>query len=331
MLIRRLALCGVLLLSACSKSDPPTDWSTVSAPPPNPKVMVHQGSRPANLELPFIRVLGKQEANLRWPNAGLHLEMIGATDTYPTDIEGRNATPPPKNPDEEWVIAYVGSAPDGTITTGFADALVKINGQPHQVPKFQSQAFIVVAAPKGATTRLEITDTERTQWIDLRTAETSTPIPGLYPRRRDSASFRCDIASPDKSINGSTVVFSANATLEPWAEARGWAKTGRVWMNLKLGLWYSRNGIAIAVDTPSALAITGPEGPVPVNLPLSLGGPNQDDPHTGAAELTVDVPADVAVAQVVFQLKGTITVKGAVVPQWTATCETKPDALAFNE
>ncbi|GGM39879.1 hypothetical protein GCM10007977_046630 [Dactylosporangium sucinum] len=266
---------------------------------------MREGPRPASLELPFIRILGKEEANLRWPEVGLHLEMIGAT--------------------------YVGSSPSGTTSKAFTDALLKINGQPHPVPKFQTQAFIVAAAPKDSNVRLEITDTDRTQWIDLRTAETSTPIPGLYPERRDHASIRCNIASPDKAIDGSSAVLMTDAVLDPWVDTRGWAKSGRVWMTVELNLWYSRNGIAIALDTAASITLTGPEGPIPVTVPLSLGGPNQDDPHIGRAELTADVPAEIQTAQLTLQLKGTITVAGRAVPKWTPTCETVRDALAFNK
>ncbi|HTJ31921.1 MAG TPA: hypothetical protein VL738_01695 [Dactylosporangium sp.] len=327
--IRRLALCAVLLLTACGGAKP-----TVRTPPASPTgaaeaatVKVYEHQRPASLELPYIRILGANEANLRWPKTGLHLEMIGASDAVDPLI---GSPAPAKGDGQQYVVAFVGQAPAGFASRRFTDAVVKVGGVARAVPPFASQAFIVVAAPKDAVVRLELTDTERMQWIDLRTAEVGNVIPGYDPRKRDGASIECDLASPDKAIDDSALVLMTSATLEPWVEGRGWAAKGRIWFDLKLQLWYSRNGVAFALDGPASVTVTGPEGPIPVSLPLTFGGPSQQDPHTGEWEIVADVPESITVAQLAFQPKGTIAAKGAPpVAKWTATCETVSDAYSF--
>jgi hypothetical protein len=253
--------------------------------------------------------------------------MIGASDA----VDPLIGTPAPARGDgQEYVVAFVGAAPAGFVARRFTDAVVKVNGAPRPVPPFAGQAFIVVAAPKDSVVRLELTDTERMQWIDLRTAEVGNVIAGYDPRKRDGASLQCDLSSPDKTVDGSALVLITSATLEPWVEGRGWAKAGRIWFDLKLQLWYSRNGVAFALDGPSSVTVTGPEGPIPVSLPLTFGGPSQQDPHTGEWEIVADVPVGITVAQLAFQPKGTIAAKGTPVPKWTAACETKADAYSFT-
>ncbi|GAA4256798.1 hypothetical protein [Dactylosporangium darangshiense] len=326
--IRRLALCAVLLLTACGGAKP-ANQAPVASPSPSARsdVMVYEHQRPASLELPFIRILGANEANLRWPKTGLHLEMIGASDAVDPLI---GSPAPAKGDGQQYVVAFVGQAPAGFASRRFTDAVVKVGGVARAVPPFASQAFIVVAAPKDAVVRLELTDTERMQWIDLRTAEVGNVIPGYDPRKRDGASIECDLASPNKTIDDSALVLITSATLEPWVEGRGWAAKGRIWFDLRLQLWYSRNGVAFALDGPASVTVTGPEGPIPVSLPLTFGGPSQQDPHTGEWELVADVPEGITVAQLAFRPKGTIAAKGVAVPKWTAACESVTDAFSFE-
>jgi hypothetical protein len=326
---RLLAVSVVLLLGACGGGHPKAAAPSASAAAKEaPGVMVFERPRPASLELPYIRILNTGEANLRWPKTGVHLEMIGATAAFDPQL----GTPAPGalKDGQEYVVAYVGSAPAGFTARRFTDAVVKVGGAARAVPPFESRAFIVVAAPRDAVVRLELTDTERMQWVDLRTAEVGNVIPGYDPRKRDGASLECDLASADKTVDGSALVLMTTATLEPWVDGRGWAARGRIWFDLKVQLWYSDNGVAFAFDGPGSVTITGPEGPIPVTFPLAFGGPSQQDPHMGQWELVADVPVGITVAQLAFQPKGTIAVKGTPVPKWTASCETKADAFSFQ-
>src|SRR5690348_3777575 len=68
---------AVLLLAACGDAPRP---ATSPAPPathePQTVWVYRNAPRPPALELPFIRILGDAEANLQWPAAGLHLDLI---------------------------------------------------------------------------------------------------------------------------------------------------------------------------------------------------------------------------------------------------------------
>jgi hypothetical protein len=53
------------------------------------------------------------------------------------------------------------------------------------------------------------------------------------------------------------------------------------------------------------------------------------NPRPAALELPF-VPADITVAQFAVDPHGTLTAATGVVPAWTSTCETQPDALTFK-
>jgi len=280
--------------------------------------------RPQALELPFIKILAEQDANLRWPGASLHLDLVGAAPTVDPLI---GDTAPLLAAGEEYVIAHVGAQPSGAPIRDISDAVIKVAGKPVPVPKFGRDTFIVVPAKKEAIVRLEITDTDRMQWIDLRTAETGNLIDGYYPRRRDGSSLACDITSPTKAIDESTVVLMAGATLEPWSETRGWAPKGRLWLVLEMKIWYSRNGITVSLDGATTVKLTGPQGPLPVSGTMTLSA---DGRVAVPLLVTADVPADLTVVQLAVDLHGTFTAAAGVVPAWKATCETQQDALSFQ-
>src|SRR5690349_6615947 len=114
-MIRRLALCTALLLSACSGHPTTAPPSSPAPSPETPKTVevYEQRPRPAALELPFIRILGEQDANLRWPKAGLHLDLIGAADRL-DDAQTKLIGPVRPIDGTELVIAHIGTPPNGT-------------------------------------------------------------------------------------------------------------------------------------------------------------------------------------------------------------------------
>jgi hypothetical protein len=321
--IGRLSACAALLLAACGSSPAkPGPSAAPSMEKPKPVMVYRNTPRPPALELPFIRVLGERDATLRWPKADLRLDLIGAAPAVDPLIG--TPAPTPAEGDDEFVVAHVAAA------TEIADGVIKIAGKPHPVPAFARDSFIVVRAPRDAVVRLEVTDTGRMQWIDLRTAETGNLIQGYYPKRRDGASISCKVHSPAKPVDGSTLVLMSEANLEPWIDTRGWAPSGRLWLVVELRIWYSRNEIGGTFDGPATFDLSTPQGPIPATGTIVLAHNDEMAAVNGKLIVTADVPADLAVAQLAFHPKGTLTAQGAAVPQWSTTCQSVQDALTFT-
>ncbi|MFC0542739.1 hypothetical protein [Kutzneria chonburiensis] len=127
--------------------------------------------------------------------------------------------------------------PDDDVT-----AAIMVDGAGHKtsVAAIQRGSGLVVSVATGHTALLKITDTGRTQTLDLRTGKrASDEIQGYYPERALNLSPDTYAQSGKTSSGGCrrqttmSIDFIGGGTgtaVLPWGPDVGWAKPGRAWL-----------------------------------------------------------------------------------------------------
>ena len=122
---------------------------------------------------------------------------------------------------------------------------VVVDGKSHPVKLKDIQAGgLVVSVPTGQTAQLKITDTGRTQTLDLRTGKRgSDEIQGYYPEwamnlSPDSYadSGKTSSGGCRRSTNVQISFIGTGTAVLPWGPDVGWAKPGRAWLPVQYSL-----------------------------------------------------------------------------------------------
>ena len=315
-IFRVLATAALLLTAGCS-----AEHRLVAAPSPSPSVstqlvtVLEYAVAIERLDLPSLRRFTADEANLIFPDFGVHLDVAAKADRFPVN------PPIVAAPGRELVFARLGTPPVAAVEGGHP--VVWFEDHPHPLPvdRLAMGNVIVVSVPKGEDPTLELTDAGRGQSIHLLSGTVVDPIVGYYPKRTGSAEISCLLRHPNERVNNVTLGLWLSATLLPYTRENGWSPDGRLW--LVVGATPYQNfghDITLTLDAGRSVHLAGPAGAIPVTGQVVAGGVPFDTSKAGTISVTSDAPAtgDVAVT-VTYTPVGTLTVDGAAT-QWRYPC-----------
>lgn len=294
--IPTLAAAALIMLAAgCAKRTPDTWRSEV----PSPSASV--ATAPATLAIGMsgsfsgigkATTLDPKQSLLVGPHSVLQFDQTGSMDSVTGDqgdrlnLNGSNLSWPLKAPSgDEFVFVHVSRtdvqpALASGDTQSAAKAVVVVGTEVRPIANTVGPDYtVLVAAPKGATVHLRMTDGGRFQEIDMRTGtRTLSASPLLYPP------LTAKVNAPTITVqrgDGSWVPIGAGgdstAALSPYSDQHGWAPAGRAWMYLTLPF--------TSMDQGKTNAFTAQELGLSVSLPGGAS-PSGGWSNGSASELT---------------------------------------------
>jgi hypothetical protein len=132
---------------------------------------------------------------------------------------------------------------------------------------------LVMSVPAGAATQLVVTDANRPQSIDLRTGKRGPDaLPNFHPALTGGIELEdvVRVNGVHPAGRGSRFEVAVGAVLLPYANDKGWAKSGRLWLDLTVSVTVAYD-VKFTVDLARSLTVRGPDGrkvPIPASATI---------------------------------------------------------------
>lgn len=274
--------------------------------------------------------LEPEKAELIGPHSFLQLDGVARTRTLTEDQLGgaglgKLTAPLHARSGHEIVLAHV--APTGDTQPGLSNytgdaqgdskATVVVDGKNRKLPEGVSgDETIVVQVPADAPVKLRMNDGNRPQELDLRTGKrTRTASPLYYPVRVASPSFADAYYTLGNGEFAELMADSGEVVLAPYADKLGWARKGRAWLLVSVGIDTSSDTQFKAKVTQSlTLSAAGANSTGrAVTSGDTATNPDVNTLATGGINLAFDVPATLRSGTLNYLPVGTFVVDGKTV------------------
>jgi hypothetical protein len=285
---RALCLLTALALTGCGAATTPhRALGGSSAPSPSASVaaadFVSATSQMRDRGTPLVssgvRTLDPAVSYLSGPHFGVALASTATTNELTwADLvhSGLSTAKLPENqplhaaPGHELLVVVGGRGAYPTYPdSSAASYAVVVDGRslPFEGPFGGPDSVLVASVPTGSPARLEVTDSGRTQSIDLRTGAPGAVVAAEHPRRLAKVEDFTDLyvaGAPNKPVDQQLPFYSLDITvrLVGWETSHGWAPDGQAWLVLKLSSSMLLGG-EVKLDLAKSLTVrTGAGKPV---------------------------------------------------------------------
>jgi hypothetical protein len=248
-------------------------------------------------------------------------------------LDGLGTRPLHARSGHEFVLIDVVDGPvPGLTATGLgtqlgdASAALVIAGQTRPVgisAAVGTGELALAVIPAGAPVSIAVTDSGRTQTLDLRTGKRAgDAIAGYYPLLSGGRLFEelIHINGVDKSGDWTLLGTGLDVRLQPYIDGKGWAAPGRAWLTIDFDVSLLEVDTSITVDVSKSLTLHGPGGSV-LRLPAGTRITAKEGSNTlpfGTGALAIDVPASLRRLTATYTTNATITKVGSSTPlSWT--------------
>ncbi|MFC6017524.1 hypothetical protein ACFP2T_15080 [Plantactinospora solaniradicis] len=156
-----------------------------------------------------------------------------------------------------------------------ATAAVLVDGKSRPLERGTNfgDGVLVVSVPTGAAAQLVVTDADRPQSIDLRTGKRGPDaLPNFHPALTGGIELEdvVRINGVHPAGQGTRFEVAVSAVLLPYADDKGWAKSGHLWLDLTVSLTVAYD-VKFTVNLAKSLTVRGPDGrkvPIPAGATI---------------------------------------------------------------
>jgi len=269
-----------------------------------------------------------QDAALIGPHSAVELDTVAHVTTLSTEAAHHWGLPGGVRATQgfELLLAHTrrphrptGLNVDGELEKG-ADAQVRVGSYAHKLPgRLKGRQTIVVSVRLGTDAFLAMTDSGRTQTLNLRTGKRGSDAVGAYytAGHRDlsaNATIRvtqAGVTLPGKPDNAVDVGVLAKIALQPYTEPEGWTAAGTARLVCAVTVVLHIAGAA-RFDLAKSFTLKLPDGRTvpgsPGTLTTTTLANTTSEPLPNPVPVTFGVPDTVTAGTVVFQPSGTVDV-----------------------
>jgi hypothetical protein len=166
-------------------------------------------------------------------------QQIDSEDAVALGLAGPVTAPPGSELFLAHVVAHLPRALNN-ILGRTVDTQLIVDGNPRSASlRFDENGLLILAVPAGASVVLSVTDSGRTQTLDLRTGMRGAGANPLFYTRWAMSYFY--LYTPLRDPNRGSITIDGKLALLPWTAEHGWAPAGKAWLHFE-GLLYSAQG-----------------------------------------------------------------------------------------